>query len=62
MRIHRLMPGVRRFLLTVLAVGLPLTFSEPAQKYDFSIRVFRPGEENLSVKTTPCPLSVGTEK
>ena len=50
MRIHRLMPGVRRFLLTVLALGLPLTFSEPAHKYDFSIRVFGPGEENLSVK------------
>ncbi len=50
MRIHRLMPGVRRFLLAVLAVGLPLTFSEPAHKYDFSIRVFGPGEENLSVK------------
>ena len=50
MRIHRLMPGVRRFLLAALAVGLPLAVSEPAHRYDFSVRVFGPGEENLSVK------------
>ena len=50
MREHRLMPGVRRFLLAALAVGLPLAVSEPAHRYDFSVRVFGPGEENLSVK------------